>query len=139
MSAPLLYSNVTPMRGEAAAQWFITTFAVNGWSGAWRGPIDEAPHYHLNSHKVLGIFEGEADLQFGGPGGQVLRVRAGDVVVIAAGLAHAMIAASDPFEAIGATPGGLRPDLHYGGGAPAPAPLRPRADPVLGPGRGFVA
>ena len=58
---------------------------------------------------------GEASVLFGGPGGKVLTVRAGDVVVIPAGVAHCNQGQSDDLLIVGAYPdNGARPDLRRG-------------------------
>jgi uncharacterized protein YjlB len=74
---------VTP--GEEAIR---KLFRTNGWSGSWVNGIYDFHHYHSTAHEVLGIAKGEADVQFGGRHGLVLKVAAGDVVVIPAGVGH---------------------------------------------------
>ena len=138
MSGALIHRNATLMRGLSAAQWFRTTFAVNGWSGDWQGTIHDRHHYHMNTHEVLGVVSGAARVQFGGPHGTVETVSAGDAIVIPAATAHCRIEATEDFEVIGAYPGGTRPDMHWGFGAIAPFALPTHSDPILGPGRGFV-
>ncbi len=139
MAGAVLHRQNTLLRGEDAAQWFRATFAVNGWSGCWQGGVYDWHHYHANSHEVLGVIAGAAHLQLGGPQGEIAVLEAGDAVVIPAGLAHCLIAASEDFAVIGAYPGGVAPDLIRGYGGFAAAPLAARADPIKGPGRGFAA
>lgn len=86
-------------------------FAANGWTGAWVNGIYDYQHYHATVHEVLGIARGWADVQLGGPNGPILRVEAGDVVLIPAGVGHCRMDASRDLSVVGAYPGGASPDL----------------------------
>jgi uncharacterized protein YjlB len=82
---------------------------------------------------------------FGGPGGEVLTVRAGDVVVVPAGVGHCNQGQSDDLLIVGAYPdNGPGPDLRRGATAEHDAAVRaiatvtlPAADPVLGAAGGL--
>src|SRR4051794_7560263 len=63
-------------------------FERNGWANAWRNGVFPFHHFHSNAHEVLGVAAGEISVCFGGPSGQIVRIRAGDVIVIPAGVAH---------------------------------------------------
>src|SRR6266566_6618538 len=114
-------------------------FADNGWSGAWRNGIYAHHHYHSTAHEVLGIAAGNTRVRLGGEGGQSVELRAGDVVVIPAGVAHKRESASADLLVIGAYPRGQSPDLCRAEAAAhdralgriAAVPL-PGADPVTG-------
>jgi uncharacterized protein YjlB len=89
---------------------------------------------------VLGVCAGSARVQFGGPSGPVVEVKAGDVAVLPAGTGHRCIEASSDFLVVGAYPGGhedvdeLRGDFREQAAAAeriARVPL-PGADPVYG-------
>jgi uncharacterized protein YjlB len=88
---------------------------------------------------VLGITAGWVRLRLGGEGGRTVELRAGDVVVIPAGVAHKNEAASSDLLVVGAYPRGRRPDMGGPGAANhahavpqiAAVPL-PAADPVHG-------
>jgi len=114
-------------------------FAANGWPGAWRNGIYGHHHYHSTAHEVLGVAAGSARVRLGGENGQTVELRAGDVVVIPAGVAHRREAASADLLVIGSYPNGQRPDIcqaelsahDKAAGNVARVPL-PAADPVTG-------
>jgi uncharacterized protein YjlB len=135
-SLPLLVHRAA-LPPDAAAM--IRTFASNGWSNSWRDGIFPYHHFHSIAHEVLGIASGWVEVAFGGPAGQAVTVRAGDVVVIPAGVAHRNLGQSDDLLVVGAYPGGSDYDLRRGDPAEhaaavhaiAEVPL-PGSDPVLG-------
>ncbi len=119
-------------------------FAANGWSNAWRDGIFTYHHFHSTSHEVLGIAAGQVRVAFGGPAGQEVTVRAGDVVVIPAGVAHRNLGQSTDLLVVGAYPGGMDYDIRRGDPAEHAAALAaiaavrlPAADPVAGPDAGL--
>jgi uncharacterized protein YjlB len=137
----LVYPGAVELSGADPAANFEKIFAENGWSGSWRNGIYPFPHYHSTAHEVLGIARGEAKVRFGGANGLVLRVRAGDVVVIPAGVGHQNLGASADLLVVGAYPGGARFDLCTGKSEERPRVLEnigrvplPPADPVYGAG-----
>jgi uncharacterized protein YjlB len=137
-SLPLLvYRRAVPT--DAAAIERI--FTANRWPAAWRAPVFPFHHFHSDAHEVLGVAEGETRVQFGGPNGQVLTVRAGDVVVVPAGVGHCRQSESDGLVIVGAYPDNTpHRDLRRGDPAEhtevvhnvGAVPLPP-ADPVSGP------
>ena len=114
-------------------------FAANGWSNAWQNGIFTYHHFHSIAHEVLGIATGSVQVLFGGPSGRTVTVRAGDVVVIPAGVGHRNMGQTADLLVVGAYPGGADYDTRRG--APEEhAEVRrniagvdvPDRDPVLG-------
>ena len=123
----------------AEAEACIARFARHGWTGAWRNGIYPYHHYHSTAHEVLGIVAGAARVRLGGPAGAAVRIAAGDVVVIPAGVAHKCEEASPDLLVVGAYPRGQSPDLQKAGahdrarlGAAIAAVPLPEMDPVTG-------
>jgi uncharacterized protein YjlB len=126
---------------EALAFAIEGTFHRNGWSGSWRNGIYGVHHYHSTAHEALGVYSGSARVKLGGESGPEFEIRAGDVVVIPAGVAHKRTASSADFAVVGAYPDGQRPDMCYGSDEERPRAetnIRrvsfPRKDPVYGDG-----
>jgi len=127
---PVLHRAVT---GTPSAVWFRDKFAVNGWTGSWSGGVYDWHHFHRTTHEVLGCHRGQAVLRLGGEAGRDVVLKAGDVVIIPAGLAHCCRSASSDFTVLGAYPGGAEPDMQTGGGVSCPLP-KWHLDPVFGAG-----
>jgi uncharacterized protein YjlB len=134
----VVYRGVLAEGGDRAAAC-EAMFARNGWPGAWRNGIYGHHHYHSTAHEVLGIVSGNAQVRLGGDGGKTVELRAGDVVVIPAGVAHKREAASADLLVIGSYPQGQSPDhCRAEPRAHDKAPRRiatvplPAADPVTG-------
>ncbi len=115
------------------------TFAGNDWSNSWRDGIFTFHHFHSIAHEVLGIAAGEVQVMFGGPSGQTVTVRAGDVVVIPAGVGHRNVGQTNDLLVIGAYPGGTDYDTRRGDPREHEIVLRniaavklPACDPVFG-------
>ena len=114
-------------------------FGTNDWGGCWRNGIYPFPHYHSTAHEVLGICRGEARVRLGGDVGIELTVRAGDVVVIPAGVGHQNLGAGPDLLVVGAYPREQRFDLCRGRPEERRQALEnilrvplPAADPVYG-------
>jgi uncharacterized protein YjlB len=110
---------------------------------AWRNGLYAHHHYHSTAHEMLGIAAGSVRIRLGGAGGKTAEMRAGDVVMIPAGVAHKSERASPDLVVVGAYPHGQRPDMCTPEGRDrqnavarvAAVPL-PECDPVYGvPGR----
>jgi uncharacterized protein YjlB len=115
-------------------------FTANRWPAAWRAPVFSYHHFHSDAHEVLGVARGETHVQFGGPGGQAVTVRAGDVVVVPAGVGHCRQSQSEGLVIVGAYPDNTaRRDLRRGDPAEHNEVVQnvarvalPAADPVTG-------
>lgn len=132
----LVYRDAVPADAVAIER----LFAANHWPPAWRDGVHPFHHFHSTAHEVLGVARGEASVLFGGPNGQVLAVRAGDVVVVPAGVAHCNQGQSSDLLIVGAYPdNGPGPDLRRGKPGEHDAAARavaavpvPAVDPVMG-------
>jgi uncharacterized protein YjlB len=112
---PLLaYQKALELKGNDEGKKVIDFFETNGWVNAWENGVYDYHHYHSTAHEVLGIIQGSARIQFGGPGGIALLLEKGDVVVIPAGVAHKALDTYDQFKCVGAYPVGQKYDLKYG-------------------------
>jgi uncharacterized protein YjlB len=135
----LVYPGALNLGGDDPAAVCEAVFEGNGWNGSWRNGIYPFAHYHSTAHEVLGICRGEAKVRFGGNAGITLTVRAGDVVVIPAGVGHQNLGSSTDFLVVGAYPRGQRWDLCRGLAEERPQVLLniarvplPASDPVYG-------
>jgi uncharacterized protein YjlB len=113
-------------------------FYENDWSNGWRNGVYDFHHFHSVAHEVLGCYSGSARLELGGPGGLVLDLSTGDVVVLPAGVSHRKLEASSDFKVVGCYAGGLDYDMNREDADPelvranierTPLPAR---DPVYG-------
>lgn len=86
---PLLhYQKAFTAVGATGATWLEQHFAKNNWTNSWRNGVYPFHHYHSTSHEVLGIYSGSAMLFLGGEKGEKIRVEAGDIVMVPAGVGH---------------------------------------------------
>jgi uncharacterized protein YjlB len=123
----LVYPAAVSLSGKDPAEIFEALFTFH--------------HYHSNSHEVLGIYEGEVTVQFGGDAGVTVTAKPGDVIVLPAGTGHKKLASRGALGVVGAYPEGERPDTCMpalasaakSAAAVARVPL-PACDPVYGPG-----
>ncbi|WP_426817475.1 cupin domain-containing protein [Winslowiella sp. 2C04] len=106
----IIYPRVVPEGTEDIAGWFEQLFAAHRWPPRWRYPVFPYTHYHSNTHELLGVSAGWAEVLFGGESGRVVTLRAGDAVLIPAGVGHQQIFASEDFFSVGAYPEGIEPD-----------------------------
>ena len=135
----LFYPGAFPSSAGDLASAVEARFEENGWPPAWRNGVYEFHHYHATAHEVLGVYRGSARIQFGGPSGPVIEIKAGDAALLPAGTSHKRIDSSRDFAVVGAYPPGQRPDMCYGRPEERPAAdeqIRrvpfPAWDPVLG-------
>jgi uncharacterized protein YjlB len=135
----LVYRGAVPRDADAVEE----VLARNGWAPAWRVATGFYPFHHVHgtAHEFVALVAGEVRGRVGGPSGADVTLRAGDAVVIPAGVAHFGAYASPDSVAIGAYPvNGPGPDMHRGEraefaavrAAAARVP-HPGADPLFGP------
>jgi uncharacterized protein YjlB len=127
-----------PHNADAAAV-LEQLFEHNGWRDSWRNGIYDYVHYHSGTHEVLGIARGHARVRFGGDKGKVLRLKAGDVVILPAGTGHQSLSASKDLLVVGAYPARGKydecrasPREHERALKSIPAVPLPSKDPVYG-------
>jgi uncharacterized protein YjlB len=120
-------------------------FLANAWGGTWRNGVYPYHHYHSTAHEVLAVVGGSATLLFGGEGGIQVEARAGDCVVIPAGVAHKLIARNTGFLVVGGYPAGQTYDVCVGNPGERPEADRriervplPVSDPIQGSGGALV-
>jgi uncharacterized protein YjlB len=135
----LLYSSCVRLpKNRDPAAVFEALFSWNGWGRSWRGGVYDFVHYHSKIHEVLAVARGKARLQFGGPKGRIVDVKAGDAALLPAGTGHQCLSASKDFLAVGAYP----PDGVYDecknveqrerARKAIRKTVRPTSDPILG-------
>jgi uncharacterized protein YjlB len=131
----LLYLRSVPSDPAAIER----VFTANQWPSAWRNGVYSYHHYHSTAHEALGVYSGSATILFGGPEGTTVTIRAGEVAVIPAGVAHKCLEAGRDFRIVGAYPQGQRWDMCYGKPGERPAADKniaavpdPQVDPVQG-------
>lgn len=117
---------------EAKPEVFEELFNRNRWPAAWRNGVFPFHHYHSNSHEVLGVYEGEVTVQFGGA--LTLTATPGDVIVLPAGTAHKKLSSRGSLGIVGAYPEGSDPDTCRGLPKDKCDASLPASDPVHGAG-----
>lgn len=135
----LIYKGALVLGPEDEAADIEKLFEDNKWSNTWKDGIFNYHHYYSNTHEVLGIFSGSAELQVGGPLGIYIKVVKSDVLIMPAGVAHKCLKSSDDFLVIGAYSEDIIHDINCGNDGERPAadenisnvPL-PKIDPVYG-------
>lgn len=100
----LVHRNAVPGGGADA---IIERFRSNGWLNNWRYPgVYTYPHFHSTTHECLGCAQGWMEVELFGVGGERVRVEAGDVIVLPAGVSHEMVGHSDDVLMVGGYPDG---------------------------------
>jgi uncharacterized protein YjlB len=100
-----------PPEAKDPAAAFERVFSENGWTGSWRDGIFGYTHYHSTAHEVLGVAEGSASVRFGGESGETMGLATGDVVVIPAGVSHALVNSGSDLVVVGAYADGREWDI----------------------------
>ena len=140
----LLYRHAFIQRGDKGAAWLEQRFNENDWSNSWRNGIFSYHHYHSITHEVLGIYSGSALVHMGGEEGSKLTIKAGDIIVIPAGVGHKNLESED-LGVVGAYPGGMMYDMNYGRAGERPQADKniaivaiPASDPIMGKNNGLL-
>ena len=122
-------------------EYFEKLFTDNGWPAMWRNGLYDFHHYHSKAHEVLGVYSGWVRACFGGPEGEILEAKKGDVIIIPAGVAHCNKGQSSDFAVVGGYPLGQPLDMMSGKPGERPEADRnitevsmPTSDPVFGVG-----
>jgi uncharacterized protein YjlB len=134
----LIYRDVPGVAASRdSAATLESLFGDHGWQPRWRSAVYDFHHYHSTAHEVLGVAHGTATLVLGGPGGNEVEVRRGDVILLPAGTGHRQQRADEDFLVVGAYPPEQTWDICRS--APTPAMLEriqhlpfPASDPVAG-------
>ena len=102
----LVYRGVVPLPSKAFRPGAVldALFETNGWGRSWRDTVYDFVHYHSRVHEVMGVARGSAEIECGGVKGRILKVKAGDVVVLPAGTGHRLIKSTKNFLVVGAYP-----------------------------------
>jgi uncharacterized protein YjlB len=109
----LLYRNAFSERNTQGAEWLEQHFLSNNWSNPWRNGIFTFQHYHSITHEALGIYSGEAEVLLGGDKGSTVKVKAGDIIIIPAGVGHKNMGDKN-LGVVGAYPNGMPVDIMRG-------------------------
>ncbi|MBC7827371.1 MAG: cupin [Chitinophagaceae bacterium] len=140
----LVYRNAFQQRDYNGASWLENKFAENNWSNSWRNGIFTFQHYHSIAHEVLGIYSGTALVLLGGDKGKKVTVKAGDIIVIPAGVGHKNLG-SENLGVVGAYPNGMPVDIMKGEPGERPvvdqniaAVPFPVTDPLFGKQEGLL-
>ncbi len=135
----LVYKSAIILAQGDVAAICEAVFIANRWGSSWRNGIYSFHHYHSTAHEVLAIARGSATVHLGGEAGIRMVVKAGDVIVIPAGVGHKNLGSSADLLVVGAYPPGRRWDLCDGSPGERPQALKniaavplPSTDPVFG-------
>ena len=134
----IVYAAALEPAGDLAAE-FEERFAAAGWARLWRNGIFDYHHYHGTAHEALGIARGTVTVRLGGPEGRAVNLKAGDAVVIPAGVSHCNEVCSGDLLVVGCYPPGQTDDMNTGRPEELPAAEgniaavpKPGTDPLFG-------
>ena len=137
----LIYKNAIDLTQQKnqEAKTAQQIFEKNDWGNTWENGIYNFHHYHSNTHESLAVAEGNAQVILGGPDGRKVEIKAGDVIIIPAGVGHKCLSASENFLCVGGYPEGKDYDIKRGEESELPGALKhihevplPATDPVYG-------
>ena len=128
----LIFRNIIPRSESPKTQVFRRLFRKNEWVGIWTDTIYDYTHFHSNAHEVLGIAEGKVTLRLGGEPGRLVRLKAGDMLVLPAGVGHRRVSDDRGLKVVGAYPRGQAHFDMKRAGHTVPKVSPPNTDPVDG-------
>ncbi len=135
----LIYRDAFELPDHFPSSFIKKLFKKNGWSNSWKSGIYTYQHYHSNTHEVIGVYKEKSSLMLGGKKGVRITIKKGDVVLIAAGVAHKNLEKENKVRCIGAYPLGKSYDMNYGKKKERPGTdknikkvIIPKKDPVFG-------
>ncbi|KAF2015161.1 hypothetical protein BU24DRAFT_463877 [Aaosphaeria arxii CBS 175.79] len=106
----IVYRDVLP---EPHAEDSTTQFLeANKWQKKGFWPGTEVHHFHPNTHECYGVVVGTTTMLVGrgqldgSSGGQTIALRAGDVIVIPAGVSHMNVTMTEDYRFVGVYPDG---------------------------------
>lgn len=103
---------VTAGVGSDLADAIEATFRRHDWLNNWRElGVYDYYHFHSTTHEALGMARGHITLRLGGDGGTIVKLTAGDVLVLPAGTSHIRLEHSSDSHMIGGYPEGRDWDL----------------------------
>ncbi len=105
----IVYSNIC--ESDDCANWIEAKFRDNNWTNNWRDIVLPYDHFHSNTHEVLGVAFGKVDFKIGGKKGEIIKVKAGDVLIIPAGVGHFAVSENIDYQVVGGYPCGLSWDM----------------------------
>lgn len=73
----MIYKGTLRLHPDDNVEAIKKVFAQNGYTNAWVDGIFDYHHYHSNTHEVMGVFCGKADVQFGGDHGVCIELDKG--------------------------------------------------------------
>lgn len=97
----LVYATALALLERDPAAAVEGLFERNQWGRSWRNEVCCIHRCQSKAHEVLGVYGGQAQVQFGGEQGIVLPVKCGDVVAIPAGVAHRDLGSSQDRRSVG--------------------------------------
>lgn len=113
--------------------------SANQWGNTWEGGVFSYHHYHSNSHEVLLVINGTAQLILGGKNGATININEGDALILPAGTGHKLLSQSNGFTVMGAYPNSQSYDICVGKASERPQNLYnienvpvPNTDPIFG-------
>ena len=113
----IVYRQVFDGKSVSPMQW-EQLFRQNNFGKSWRDGIFTFHHYHSTAHEALGCYGGRAQVRLGGDNEQVrkdIELRAGDCILIPAGVSHKNMGQDSYFGVVGAYDlDGKNYDMNYG-------------------------